>query len=98
MNMKEHIRTALREQFHSWDEFLAGLSDEQILTPLTPSDWTIKDVLVHLWAWQQRSIARIEAALAGREPQYPDWPAGPDPDAEGVTEQTNAWIHETYRD
>lgn len=98
MNMKEHIRTALREQFNSWEKFLAGLSHEEILTPLRPSDWTIKDVLVHLWAWQQRSIARFEAALSGREPEYPNWPTGRDPDAEGVTDRTNAWIYETYRE
>jgi len=30
MNMKEHILTALREQFNSWEELLASLSDEQI--------------------------------------------------------------------
>jgi hypothetical protein len=98
MNMKEHIRLALREQFDAWEEYLAGLSQEQIRKPLTPAGWTVKDVLVHLWAWQQRSIARLEAALSGREPEYPGWPTGPDPDAMGVTDRTNAWIYAEHRE
>jgi hypothetical protein len=40
-------------------------------------------VVIHLWAWQQRTIARMEAALADREPSFPQWSVDLDPDAEG---------------
>lgn len=33
MNMKEHILAALREQFDSWEELLASLSEAEITTP-----------------------------------------------------------------
>ena len=33
MNMKEHILTALREQFNSWEQLLARMSEEQITAP-----------------------------------------------------------------
>jgi len=98
MNMKEHILSALREQFNRWEDMLAGMSEEQITAPLLPSDWSLKDVMAHLMAWQQRSIARMEAALRDREPDFPEWLPGVDPDAEDTTDQTNAWIYETYRD
>ena len=75
MNMKEHILTALREQFDRWEELLASLSDEQITAPHLMSDWSIKDVIAHLWAWQQISIARMEAAVLNREPEFPKWVA-----------------------
>ena len=39
MNMKEHVLTALREQFEAWEELLASMSEEQITTPLLPSKW-----------------------------------------------------------
>jgi hypothetical protein len=97
MDMKEHILTALREQFERWEALLASLSHEQIMAPHLPSPWSTKDVIAHLRAWQQRSIARLEAARFNREPQFPKWLPGLDPDAEGSTEQTNAWIYETYR-
>lgn len=98
MDMKQHILTALQEEFDEWEELLASLNIQQISTPLLPSHWTIKDVIAHLMAWQQRSIARVEAALFDREPAFPEWLAGVDPDVEGTTEQTNAWIYDFYRE
>jgi hypothetical protein len=98
MNMKEHILTALREQFDRWEELLVSLDEEQITTPLMPSDWSTKDVIAHLRAWQQRSIARLEAALFNREPEFPRWLPGLDPDSEGNTDSMNAWIYTTYRE
>jgi len=98
MNMQNHILTALREQFDCWEELLAGLSDGQITATDLPSNWSIKDVMAHLWAWQQRSIARLNAALLNRDPDFPRWLPDIDPDAEANTNQTNAWIYAAYRD
>lgn len=73
MNMKDHILAALREQFDRWEELLASLSEEQLTSPQFDLDWSIKDVMAHLWAWQQISIARVEGGLLDREPEYPKW-------------------------
>jgi len=73
MNMKDHILAALREQFNSWDELLSSLSEELLTTPYFDFDWAIKDVMAHLWAWQQISIARMEGGLQDREPEFPKW-------------------------
>lgn len=98
MDMKQHILAALREEFDRWEELLGRLSAEQISTPLLPSNGSIKDSIAHLWAWQQRSIARCEAARLNREPKFPRWPAELDPDSEGNPDQINAWIYESYRE
>jgi hypothetical protein len=97
MNMKEHILTALREQFNHWDELLASMTYEEIIEPNLPSGWSVKDVIAHLKVWQQRSIARMEAAASDREPNFPVWIPDLDPDGEGNTDKTNAWIYETCR-
>lgn len=97
MYMKEHILAALGDLFNGWEDLLLSLDDDQINAPLLPSNWTIKNVIAHLWAWQQRSIARLEAANYNREPEFPDWLPGVDPEEEGATDQINAWIYETYR-
>jgi hypothetical protein len=73
MNMKEHILTALQEQFKNWNELLANLSEEQLTAPSFELDWSIKDVIAHLWAWQQISSARVESGALDREPEYPAW-------------------------
>lgn len=98
MNMKEHILTALREQFDRWEELLEGMSEEQINAPLIPSNWSVKNVIAHLWAWQQVSIARMEAARQSKEPVFPDWVAKLQTDWEGNANQTNVWIYETHHE
>ncbi len=98
MNMKEHILTALMEQFNRWEGLVASLSEAEILRPLLPSEWTAKDVLAHLMAWQQRSIARLKAAKTGQEPEFPQWVPELSPDSAGDTDLTNAWIYNTYRE
>lgn len=98
MYMKNHILAALREEFTHWEEVLASMSEEQIVVPWKPSDLSIKDEIAHLWAWQQRSIARMEAALHNRQPELPQWLPMVDPDDEDKTDQTNDWIYETYRE
>jgi len=98
MNDKQQILTTLREEFNHWEELLASMSEEQITTAHPVSTWSVKDVIAHLRAWQQRSIARAEAALLNKEPEFPRWPAELDPNSEGATEQINAWIYETHRE
>ena len=98
MNMKQHILAGLSGVFNRWEELLASLNEEQLTIPLLPSHLSIKDVIAHLRAWQQRSIARLEAALLNREPEFPHWLAAVDPDAEGNTDRINAWIYEAYRE
>ncbi|MFZ2095331.1 MAG: ClbS/DfsB family four-helix bundle protein [Anaerolineales bacterium] len=83
---------------HSWQELLASLSEEQITEPLRPSTWTVKDVVAHLWAWQQASLARMAAALQGRGPVYPQWWQACGPDPEEDVNRTNAWIYQENRE
>jgi hypothetical protein len=98
MNDKQGILSALREEFNRWEALLASLSEEQITAPRLPDNWSIKDVIAHLRAWQQRSIARLEAALLDQAPEYPAWPAQFDPEAEGQPHDLNAWLYAKDRD
>jgi hypothetical protein len=95
MNMKEHILAALREQFDSWEELLVSLRQEQITAPHFDFDWSIKDVMAHLWAWQQISVARLEGGLQDREPEFPKWILRLGEDWEDNTDRVNALTFET---
>ena len=95
MNMKEHILAALRDQFHSWEELLASLSEEQITAPHFDLNWSIKDVMAHLWAWQQISIARLEAGVQYREPEFPKWIVDSVENWEEDVDRVNALTFET---
>ena len=94
MNMKDHILAALQEQFKSWEELLASLSEEQVTTPNFDLGWSIKDVMAHLWGWQQISIGRMDGGLQDREPQFPAWVNELGKVWEEDANQTNARIYE----
>ena len=95
MNMKENILAALKNQFHSWEELLARLSEEQITTPHFDLNWSIKDVMAHLWAWQQISIARLDAGVQDREPEFPKWIVDSVENWEEDVDRVNALTFET---
>jgi hypothetical protein len=96
MNDKTQIISMLREEFNRWEELLASLSEEQIKVPQLPSSLSIKDVIAHLRAWQQVSIARLEAAQLDKEPVFPNWLAGLDPESDEERDQFNDRIYEAY--
>ena len=98
MNDKAQLLKTLREEFDRWEELLGGLSEKQIIAMNLPGNLSIKDVISHLRAWQQRSIARLEAALLNKEPEFPNWPAELDPESEQDLDKTNAWIYQTYHE
>jgi hypothetical protein len=98
MNHKQQILNELTEIFNRWQELIASLREEQITALLVPSDWTVKDVVAHMWAWQQGSVARMQAALHDREPDYPRWWEILGPDPEEDVDRTNAWIYEANLD
>ena len=94
MNMKEHILAALREQFDRWEELLASLSEEQVTIPSFDLNWSIKDVIAHLWAWQQISIARVEGGVQNREPDFPKWIVSIGEDWEEDADRVNALTYD----
>jgi hypothetical protein len=97
MNDGKRILLVLRQDLDRWEDLLASLSEGQITAPLSPSSWSIKDAMAHLMAWQQVSVARLEAAQLNTKPVFPSWLAGLDPESEEHREQFNARIHDAYR-
>ena len=68
------------------DQALAALSDEQMLEPVD-GDWTRKDVLAHLEAWERRVVDLLTALRAGQPPGDG-----------GDTDELNARFHAASRD
>ena len=98
MNEKQQIIDELADIFNRWQVLLTSLSQEQIHARLVSTDWTIKDVVAHMWSWQQASVARAEAALHGQPPNYPAWWLQRLPDPEEDVNATNALIYSLCQD
>jgi hypothetical protein len=98
MDGKEQIVERLEEVFYGWEKLLSSLSEERVTAPVLPDRWSIKDKVAHVWSWQQVSVARMEAALAGTEPEYPEWWIRFAPDPEEDVDRTNAWLFTASHD
>jgi hypothetical protein len=97
MSDKQQHLTQLTTVFNRWEALLSRLSEEELTAPQLPEQLSIKDVIGHLRAWQQVSIARMAAAQRNQEPVMPGWLAGLDPESEEDREQFNATIYATYQ-
>jgi hypothetical protein len=93
--MKDHILAALQEQFETWDEILVKLTEGEITSPKFDLNWSIQDVIAHLWAWQQISIARMEGGLYNQEPNFPVWIIESVEDWEESSDQVSALTLQT---
>jgi len=97
MNDKGQLIQMLTEEFDRWEKLLTSISTEQITAPNRIANMSIKDIIAHLTAWQQVTVARLEAARKNRTPEYPGWPPELDINADDV-DKINAWIYTTYQE
>ena len=70
---RQQLLSNLRAEYDRWQTLLASLNEDQITSRNLPAQLSVKDVGGHLHAWQQVSIARLEAVVGDREPVLPGW-------------------------
>ncbi len=64
------IETAQTERA-ALEQYIAGLTDEQMNRPNIAGDWSTKDVLAHLIEWEQMVIQWYETGVKGKVPAVP---------------------------
>lgn len=79
-----------------WEQLVAEIGEQRMHEPGAAGDWTFKDVVGHLNGWRSVTLARLDAARAGRAPAAPPWPAHLSEDDN--LDEINAWIYDHYRD
>ncbi len=88
---------SLKRVFGDWEALLGGLGERQIMAQPAVGKMSIGETITHLMAWQQLSMARVDAALLGTEPQLPAWLGGADPfHADDHADEFNARIRELW--
>jgi hypothetical protein len=95
MDNKAELIAALMKEFNRWEEFLTGLTEDQITAPNRVGSMSIKDIVSHLTTWQQINVARMEAAQQNKEPEFPKWHPEFDPETDEDLAKINALIQET---
>lgn len=68
---KSKLLIAIRAERKALEEVLAALTHDQMLQPGASSEWTVKDALAHISAWERRMLSWIGSHLRGEAPDVP---------------------------
>ncbi|MHA2143097.1 MAG: ClbS/DfsB family four-helix bundle protein [Candidatus Thorarchaeota archaeon] len=68
---KEKIIESIHTERRRLEKNLASLSDEEMLIPSVIAEWSVKDIMAHLFDWEQRFLGWYEAGLRGEVPETP---------------------------
>ena len=90
---KKDLLDAIKKERSALDGYIETLTLEQMVEPNIVGNWSVKDVLAHLFAWMQMCIGWYNAGLRNEIPALP---------ASGFkwnqTPQLNQRIYEKYKD
>ena len=68
---KAQLLEAIQKQYAALEKFLTPLTAEQLAFSSAPGNWAVKDILAHLYEWQQMFFRWYEAGLRGEIPEVP---------------------------
>lgn len=75
----------------SWEALLRQVGPDRMELRRVNGEWSVKDTVAHVTAWEQRPLVWLAAVRAGTWPQPPEWPVNLGED--GI----NAWIFAANR-
>ncbi len=90
---KAIILARMEEERAAFERAIAGLDAGQMTIPKVMDDWTIKDTLAHITAWERDLLAWLDTARRGVPPPIP--PTG---GWDASIEEFNAQVYAANRD
>ncbi|MFX0055306.1 MAG: ClbS/DfsB family four-helix bundle protein [Promethearchaeota archaeon] len=71
LRTKDSIIERIHVERRRLEKNLASLSDEDMLVPGVIAEWSVKDIMAHLFDWEQRFLGWYKAGLQGEVPETP---------------------------
>ena len=68
---KAQLNAVIQKEYAALEKFLAPLTSEQLAFTAMSGAWAVKDILAHLYAWQQMLFNWYETGLRGETPAVP---------------------------
>ena len=63
---KQQLLTAMQSEHEALEQALAALTPEQMTAVSLATKWSIKDVLAHIWEWEQMCLSWHKAGARGK--------------------------------
>ena len=70
---KAKILELIQTERQALEAVLAKLAEEQMTAPLLEADWSVKDTLAHIVAWEQDMIRWVWASIRGEPSDLPPY-------------------------
>lgn len=71
ISAKKELLSEIEREWAVVERVYAGFSDEALIAPGVQGDWSFKDILVHLSAWEKYLLDRLGYVMSNQPPQYP---------------------------
>ncbi len=68
---KHELLNQIRAERGRLEETLSRLTHAQMLLPGVDGEWSVKDALAHISAWERRMISWVNSAFRGEKPDIP---------------------------
>ncbi len=65
---KDELLAAIQKSRAELEAALAGLTDAQMVDPGVMGDWSVKDMLSHLTAWEAETVTLLAKTKLGKQP------------------------------
>jgi hypothetical protein len=69
--IKSELMAELDLEWANIERICFSMSEADMLTPGVEGEWSVKDILCHLSAWEKYLLDRLGYALTGQHPLYP---------------------------
>jgi hypothetical protein len=70
---KAELLAALQDARAKMEAAMEGLTEAQMVDPGVVGDWSVKDVLSHITAWEAELVTALAKAKRGLSPQLQSW-------------------------
>jgi len=70
-SIKSQLLAELDQEWAHIERICASLSEAEMETPGAQGEWSVKDILCHLSAWEKYLLDRMGFVLTGQRPLYP---------------------------
>jgi hypothetical protein len=70
-SIKPELLAELDQEWANIERICAGLSEAEMVAPGVEGEWSVKDILCHLSAWEKYLLDRLGMVMTGQPPWYP---------------------------
>lgn len=68
---KTELLAAIRQSRDEWEALLARVPEARLTEPGLAGDWSVRDIVAHVTAWEEAATLRLRAAARGETPSHP---------------------------